>query len=140
MSGEDKQHFIQLETIDDEEGHLYKVQLLSDHWIKPVADQPAEAETGHQTETSENPIPSLVVTEAHQPPSPLPDQPDGLFPTEVDESDITDAKYRLSNPFLSSSANIITQITLFLNPIRPVHRQASPALHNLPNDPLHTDI
>jgi len=105
MSGEDKQHFIQLETIDDEEGHLYKVQLLSDHWIKPVADQTAEAENDHQTGTPENPIPSLVVTEAHQPPSPLPDQPDGLFPTEVDESDIIDAKYRLSNPFYLRQPN-----------------------------------
>ena len=95
MSGEEKQHFIQVDKIDDDEGHLYKVQLLTDHWISPLNDQQSE------TEKPESTVLVLVVTET-DPQSLQPaqsaqaDQTDSLFPTEVDESSINDAKYRLS--------------------------------------------
>ncbi len=110
MSAEEKQHFIQVDKIDDEEGHLYKIQLLADHWINPVADQQSADVENSQSKKLEATCPELVITDTDEKPqldepaeSIQPDQPDSLFPTEVDEIDITDAQDRISKLILENT-------------------------------------
>ena len=89
MSGEERQHYIQLDSKNDEEGQLYETQLMNDHWVSSI-----QYATGEEEVIANEINPLLVVTILEEPLKLA--ESEGLFPTEVDESKIIDAKSRLS--------------------------------------------